>query len=411
VEGALVVSALLVVAAALLAAPAGPAHSGGKDVPKNDPSLCPWCHGDPALMAAAGIVSHGGFEFGNADTAAADQLLNWLDIVWIESAHFEIGMGLLPYKVRMDERDEIRAELSRLQEVLPDVQPKVKVLDPFMRAHLYAQRAEDEWKAFLELVRLDESVFPDGKTYWDMTGTYYGEGPYLGMKGKYELLFVPTKESSIAFLRENYGIKHEVTQRWHSPARGTLSVTIHLQQGQLRLDRALHGHMAFNLTHNFLDGFKHYSYDTPIGLHEGLAHWRERQVSPEHNTFDSSEGAVAVETRKDDWRAEVLKLSGSDELPSFSSLVRLRTFADLELPDHFGTWSVVDYLITTDPEAFARLLNGIKGLWDMENRRADGSLLPERQRELIKELWGVTYFELDPRWREWIASAYRERKR
>ena len=31
---------------------------------KNDPTTCPWCHGDPALMEQAGIVSHGGFAFG-----------------------------------------------------------------------------------------------------------------------------------------------------------------------------------------------------------------------------------------------------------------------------------------------------------------------------------------------------------
>jgi hypothetical protein len=400
---------IALLAAALLAPALG--GRGEQELPPNDPSLCPWCHGDPALMAAAGIVSHGGFAFGNADTAAADRLLNWIEIVWIESAHFEIGVGLLPYKVRMDERDGIRAELARLAQALPEVSPKEKDLDPFLRAHLYAQRAEDQWRAFLELVRTDGSLFPDGTRPWDMTGTYWGEGRYLGMKGKYEILFVPNEETSVAYLRENFGLKHEVTQRWHSPAAGTLSLTIHLEQGQLRIDRALHGHLAFNLAHNFLDGYKHYSYETPIWLHEGLAHWMERRISPEHNTFDSSEGAVAVETRKSDWRAETLRLAAAGELPSFSALVRLRTFAELQLPDHFGTWSIVDHLITTDPEAFAGLINGLKGLWDLERGVTDGSKVPERQRELFKGLYGVTYFELDQRWRAWIDEAYRERRR
>ena len=258
---------LLSAASPAASMPAVPAPGlGQRDaVAHNDPSLCPYCHGDEELMRAAGIVSHGGFAFGREDTAALDAWMATIEIKWIETPHFEIGIGLSPYKVPQAESGKIRAEAARLREVLPDVPSKPKVLDPWLRAHLYALRAEDLWEHFIELVGLDDlSVLPDGTRTWDMRGKYMGEGPYLGMKGKYEILLLESEAISRQYLEQQYGVINYETQRWHVPDLGTLSLTAHTQAGRLRRDAALHGHLAFNLGHNFLDGYKHYAYETPV---------------------------------------------------------------------------------------------------------------------------------------------------
>jgi hypothetical protein len=371
----------------------------------NDPSLCTVCAGDPARMAAAGIVSHGGFGFGREDTAAVDAWLATSDIKWIETEHFELGFALGPYKVRLEEKDRLGAEIERLQAANPDLRPKTKVLDPWLRAHIYALRLEALWDRFLELVQVDASAFPDGTRVWDMRTKYMGEGPYLGMKNKYEVLILESEAGHISYLEHEFGLHHGSTQRWHLPDDGTLSVTIHKQQGQLRIDTALHGHVAFNLAHNFLDGFKHYSYDTPVWLHEGFAHWMEREIDPAYNTFDSSEGATAVESRKERWRAEVLKLLASGEAPRLTQLVALRTYAELELDDHYVTWSMVDFLLQAHPDAFARLVNGLKGLKN-EQGLPDGGRVQDAQRELFKELFGG-YARFDEDWKAWVLATYR----
>ena len=44
----------------------------------------------------------------------------------------------------------------------------------------------------IEVIRVDENVCPRGLTKWKRGTPYWGEGPYLGQKGRYELLMVPT---------------------------------------------------------------------------------------------------------------------------------------------------------------------------------------------------------------------------
>lgn len=397
-------SALAVLVLALAPLPvAGPA--AGDETRPNDPSLCPWCHGEPDRMKAAGIVSHGPFPFGLKDTEEVDAYLATSDIKWIETPHFELGYALAPYKVRTEERQKLRDELTELAEVLPDVKPRAKVLDPWLMAHLYARRCEKQLARFLEVAQLELDDFPDGTKHWDMTTPYFGEGPYLGMKAKFEVLILPSEPASQLYLSKQFGIRHKITQRWHLPAEQSISLTTHIQQGALRIDTALHGHVAFNLAHNFLDGFKHYSYETPVWLHEGLAHFMEREIDPHYNSFDSSEGSLASKTSKDDWGREVLKLIAADEAPRLSQLVGRKTYGELELDDHYVTWSMIDFLAREHPDALAALLGGLKGL-KREDGWPDGGRVQDRQRELFRELFGGSYADFDERWRAWAREAY-----
>lgn len=278
---------LLLAALALFAGSAGAAQDERTWTKTNDPATCEYCGGDPERMAAAGIVSHGGFEFGRTDTFAVDRQLANCDIRWIETEHFEIGFAGPPYSVSGKEKKPILAELTALAEVLPDVKPKTKKLDPWLRAHMYAVRAEAQYRRFLEVMQVDQSVFPDGKTQWNGRGTYWGEGPHVGQKGKFELLIVPGEGDLTTYLKEQFGLHQKVTNRWNVMDRDSINVTIHLRQADLKKDIALHAHVAFNLAHNLLDGFKHYNYDTPVWIHEGLAHNFGRAISPAHNNFDS----------------------------------------------------------------------------------------------------------------------------
>src|SRR5512145_1754786 len=128
-------------------------------------------------------------------------------------------------------------------------------------------------------------------------------------------MLLPSESASKLFLSEEFGLPIETTQRWHYIPRDTLSVTIHTEQGSFRSDEALHAHLAYNLGHNLLDGYKHYNYDTPLWLKVGLAHLLEREISPDYNTFDYSEGALTERINKSDWDGEVKKLVRADKAP------------------------------------------------------------------------------------------------
>ncbi len=377
--------------------------AGGAPERPNEPKECPYCGGDASRMNKAGIVSHGGFAFGKSDTKKVDGQLAACDIRWIESAHFEIGFALGPHKVEQEEKAKIRAELTELAQVLPEVVPTTKVLDPWLRAHLYAQRAEKVWQRMLEILRVKEGDFP-ATSDWTEGQALIGLGPFLGQAAKFELLIVPTEASHVAYLREHFGLTVKNTQRWNLQYRDTLSVTMHAQQGDLRKDEALHGHVAFNLGINLLDGYRHYSYDTPIWIREGLGHFLEREINPRHNSFDSSEGGVAEVTRKWKWELEVKKLVASKP-PRLSELVALKEYAELKLEHHFATWSMVSYLIAQHGDAFAdfneRLHSNVG-----DDGLPSGEGMPDLQREAFKECFKMSYAEFDAAWAAWVLAGH-----
>lgn len=367
----------------------------------------PYTGGDPALMAAAGVVSYGGFEFAREDTKGVEKLLGVVDVKWLETAHFEVGFGLGPYKLRQEERKKVQAELERLAQKLPKVNPKQTTLDPWLRAHLFAQRLEDAYAEFLALVELTDADFPDGKTPYvvGQSAPYMGEGPYLGQKGKFEVLILPSEASLVTYLRHYFGLGMRRTQRWNLPERGTLSMTMHEAQGRLRVDTALHGHVVFNASHLFLEALRHYSYDAPRWLQEGLAHWMERRVSPLYNSFDGDEGSAPEMTSKSNWEAETKKLVAGGNAPRLGEMVGFTTYGEFRIEHHFTTWSMVDYLVREHRAGFGRLLKGIKGLLD-EQGFADGSRLANTQRELFRSEFRMTYQQFDEAWRTWVLANY-----
>lgn len=373
---------------------------------KPEKEVCPYCNDDPALMAKAGIVNHGPFDFGENGSERAEQLLAAYDIKWIQSKHFEIGFAIGGWKIKDEEKKKFRAELEKLAEALPKVDPKVRVVDPWLRAHLYAQRCEEIYARFEQLMGVDDSMFPDGSKAWDMKGKYMGEGPFIGHKGKFEVLLVPAEAACIMYLKNEFGLTTKLTQRWHIITKDTLSLVIHTTQGQLREDMALHGHLAFNLAINLLDAFKHYSYDTPIWLREGLAHFMEREIGTKYNTFDSSEGSVAAMTNKAKWEPEVRKLLATNEAPRMAQLVNMKDYSDLTLPIHFATWSMVDYLVKTNPKGFACLNDALHGRVNAQGF-ADGSNLVDVHRDKFKECLGyTTYQDFDAAWAAWVEASY-----
>jgi hypothetical protein len=389
---------LLACAVATLSAPASAQKA---KPPRNDPSNCPWCHGDPALMKAAGIASHGGFQFGAQDTAWADKFFGGKDIYWIESAHFELGMIVGPQKVDPGEAKKIRAELTELAEFLPDVDPKTRFLEPFMRVHLYALRVEKLWARFQEVMQVTDASFPDGRSAWLLGTPYWGEGPFLGQTGKFELLVLPTASDQVSFLMKQFGLSIKRTQRWNVIDRGSLIVVTNLDENDLHTDQQLHGHVVFNLAINLLDGFKHYSYDTPFWLCEGIGHFMEREINPRFNTYDASEGSIGVKVNKENWDAEVKQLIVAGKVPRLAEMTALKTYAEFELRHHYACWSMTKFMIQTNPKGYACLNDKLHGRKRPKDGMPDSENIPDVQRQGFAECFNLSYPQFDEAWRAW----------
>ena len=100
-----------------------------------DKERCPYCKEDPALMAAAGVLSHAPgaiADKGGEELVAKYPVSRWL---FLETAHLRFASALGDSAIEARDRERVEAELARLRVALPSVPTKPRRLDPWLRLH------------------------------------------------------------------------------------------------------------------------------------------------------------------------------------------------------------------------------------------------------------------------------------
>jgi hypothetical protein len=378
----------------------------------------PYTKNKPELMQKAGYVSFGPFPFGMiADkvvtSADIDASLEYLQILWIETPHFRIGLDLPAWTIPMDAetRKKIRTELEVLAEFLPGINPKTRKLEPWLRAHLTAWRLEKLYRETQELFGVKDEDFPEdqSKVIVLPDTRYMGYGPYLGMQDKF-LVLVFEKEGPFQQYMKNFlGRDSKKPQRWHFTVGHSILYTCATESNDypLKHDTALHCALAFNVSQNLLDGFRHYSYDMPVWIREGFGHWNNRRVDTHWPNFDQTEGG-AIDMRKDDrWDliARGLVTTGSKFAP-FAEVMTWRDFGDIAFNDHVAIWSRMDWMMSQGPEKWQKFLFAVKGRDNPKDWSADQTELVGATREAIQDASGVTPLNIDERWGTWVTETY-----
>ena len=363
---------------------------------KGQGDVCPWCRNDPALMAAAGVVSHGPIALGPKGSEEVAGLLPGRKWIFLETAHLRWGSNLGPTAVEMKDRKRVEAELARLRKVLPAVPRKADKLDPYLRLHLFAMKAEEFYGRFQRLLRVKDEDFA-ART---RGGVFMGAGPFLGEKEKFEVILHAERGGHRRFTQEAMGVQITDALRWHFPQHHKMHASIPAEDGDLREDGRLYPHVVHNLSHLFLCAYKHFSYDPPVWLDEGLAHAMEREVEPESVTFDGDEGAIPSPEGSSDWSAVTRKILGVGKAASLAELWHKNAFGELSREDHVIAWSKVRFLIDEKGEDFAKILAGLKGQLD-EKGVPTGRDIHGLQRRLLKEILGFHPEGFDSAWRVW----------
>lgn len=377
----------------------------------------PYTKNDPKLIERAGYVSYGPFDFGGvgADAVTTEQIqtsLPYVQIIWIETPHFKIGINLPTYPVPVDlsTRKKLRAELERLAEKIPGINPKARRLDPWLRAHLFAQRAEDVYTEFCDLAGVTDKDFPQDPDDLLLTedAVYMGFGPYLGMKRKYLLLLFDRSGPFEQYMQGYLGRKSRHGQRWHFKDRSSLIYTVatDCDDGRLKDDTALHGNVAFNLSQNLLDGFRYYSYELPVWMREGLAHWFERRVSPKSNSFDQTEGSPADLRKTWKWEPYTRKLLANGKFAPFVTAYTWRDFGNITFNDHVALWSRMDFMMSLGKDKWRTFLFEVKGRVNPEDWSPDQRDLVGATRQAIKKAYGFSVLQFDDKWAAWVKKNY-----
>lgn len=371
-----------------------------------DTDTCPWCKGDPELMAAAGVVSHGPIPIGppaadGGPGSAAIAALPGGPWIFLESAHLRWASSLGEERVDQDERERVDAELDRLRAVLRGVPKKPRMLDPWLRLHLFAMRGEELYARFQGLLAVSDADFPEQRT---AQGPYMGDGRFLGERDKFEVVVHSMRDAHKQFTSAFTGVKVTDSLREHVRPAHKMLVSIPAEDADLRRDRGLFPHVAHNLSHLFLCAYKHFSYDPPIWLDEGLAHALEKEIEPQSTTIDGEEGALPDARGPKDWWEAARKLAASGKAANCAQLLHAKSFGDLDLDRQVAAWSRVRFLLDEHPVEFAAFLGGVKGQLDAQGYPSGGDL-PELQRRLLKELWGWTPADFDDAWSTWARAA------
>lgn len=398
---------------ALALAPAAPLTTQDK-LPRW--RIDPYTRNDPEAMARLGYVSYGPFEFGQRGTAVVttdviDKHLAYEQILWVETPHFRLGSTLDPWSVPFEPevKAKIRAELEKLEaRGLPRVKPRARTLDPWLRLHLFAQRLEEHYALMQKWLGVTDADFSDearAKNY----ETYRGEGPYLGQKGKYLFLVFEKKTSFDDYLRSFTGRETTSGQQWNFKEVDGLAYVCAAdnpnEDGRLKDDVAMHGHLVHAATHGLVNGYLHYNYDLPVWIREGLAHYFERLISPQYNSYTRSEGSTAIDTKRWRFDFEARRMLGTDKYQPFSVVYQWRDFGEMDFEDHVMVWSRWDYLLSLGQEKFATFMRTVKGRVDATTGVSQDQLV-EATRKALQEAYQLSPLSLDERWQEFVKANY-----
>jgi hypothetical protein len=235
-----------------------------------------------------------------------------------------------------------------------------------------------------------------------------GFGPYLGMKDKYLVLVFERGSSYQTYAKKFIGRDTRMPQRWHFPESSSILISFATESEQfpLKHDTALHCALAFNVSHNLLDGFRYYAYDLPVWIREGWGHWNCRRVDPKWPNFDQNEGSLADMRLIEKWGVYTRQLLASpDKIAPFPEAATWRDFGNIKFNDHVAVWSRIDWLLSQGPEKWQKFLFAVKGRVDA-NYKADQTDLVGAVRQALQDAYGVSMLDFDRRWAEWAKATY-----
>jgi hypothetical protein len=366
---------------------------------KGKAEVCPWCKNDPELLRKAGLVSHGPMPIGNTTSGDLSRDLPAGLWIFLESTHFRWASALPAIDIEIAEQERVQGELDRLRAVLPGVPQKVRRLDPWLRLHLIAMKGEEFYTRFQKLLDVKDADFPESRK---SDGPFMGDGRFLGEKDKFEVVLHSNRMTHNMFTRTFSGAQVTGALRWGFKTPCKMLASIPCEDPDLKKDRWLFPHIVHNLSHLFYCAYKHFSYDPPVWIDEGIALAMEKEIEPRSATNEGEEGTYRDAKTPADWFEAVRKMLTREKEKSVAELMYKKEVGSMDQDALFTSWSMARYLIDEHGGSLAKFLGGLKGQLD-EKGIPSGKDLPGLQRNLMKECFGWTPQALDEAWKAWAA--------
>ncbi len=364
----------------------------------------PYTGGDQALMAAAGIVAYGPFAWADAFTTAdVDRVLGDRRVLWMETAHFRLGLGLKPvnWPEEPDERKALQEEIRQLRKKMPRIQEKPKKLDSWLRLHLYAQRVEACYSDFEKFLGVTDADFP-------AKGTAPREGAYLGLPGKFLVLLFQKKSDMGRYMDRFCGQKNDTSMRFYHEKSCQMLACFAAEGLEGFNEAGLHGHVIYAVFHNLLNGYNGFLYPLPLWLDEGLAHWYSRKTPAKTINVQIRDDEAVAEDKQNDWPVKVRRRTQhqGNWFP-FAVMAAWEKWEDMGYHAHSQSWSRVDYLMQTDAGKLGLMVQQLKNLPPATDSYAvQGAQARALAQKLLFDLFELDAATFDTKWREWVQKTY-----
>ena len=306
------------------------------------------------------------------DLARICKLKQW---VAIESPHFRIFSSLTRALVRPSDSKFVAADLVRLKKLFPNLRCRRSGsrLTPHQRAHLYHIRLERLYAVFQEMTH--------AKQRW------------LGMEAPYEVFlfqgYAAHKRIANGFLnklQDKAGVRALVNGK-----PGVLVFTT--AAALFGDDRKLHDNVRHHVTHNLANGYGNYYRHTWAFLAAGLAHLYEGHETDKAQTVCHA-GNISRLPSKARWSRGVRLLVKRKQDRRLGRWCEKIYPHELTEQEHMLAWSLVGWMIETDPVRFRRLLDKVE---DLEHKPTAA--------QAIGEVYGISPDALHERWRAYVLKS------
>ncbi len=358
----------------------------------------PYTGGDLTVLLAAGLVGYGPFVWADGHrTEDIDRVLGEGRVLWLETEHFRIGCNLrtIGMPTESGPRKALLEECKALHQKLPKVSDRPKRLDPWLRLHLYAQRAERIYAEFAGLVgpHLDASANakepPNGK--------------YLGLPDKFLLLLFQKKSDLARYLDRFCGVQGDRSYGFYHNKTYQMLFGLAAEGLEAPDDAAVQCHFVYGLVGSLVTGYRGYAYQVPPWLSEGLAHYYSRPIETSFINITVKDDDSVNAKEQHEWERKVRARAQFDRTAiPFDTMMGWQTMADMGYHDHLQSWSRISYLMQVAPQKVGELLFRLKGL----PAGTTNETLRLTTVAALKEVFGLEPATFDAAWREWVLKTY-----
>ncbi len=176
-------------------------------------------------------------------------------------------------------------------------------------------------------------------------------------------------------------------------------VSIHYDKSFLHEEIELHQALVHQTAHCLLSNVYDGVWPGNVGggwVDAGLAHRYEVDLFDGVRHYCYVEADTLRRFKFGRWESSVRRAVDEDEAPSVLELVGKQT-AELTPEQHMFAWSVCDFLLDEHPESFPGVARGVKARQPLK--------------DVLQESLGLSPFELDARWKEFVQRTYSPKPR